>query len=79
MAKTCSTKSCLVHPEPYTTSMNNKDITIASKDRDAALKITSKQAYEWVKTGVWNLKTFEICLDHVICEAEAEAKWGGCS
>lgn len=47
-------------------------------DREEALKITSKQAYEWVKTGVWNLKTFEIWLDHVICNAEAEAKWGGC-
>lgn len=53
------------------------DITYA--DREAALKITAKQAYEWVKTGHWNLKTFEIWLDHVICDAEAEAKWGGCS
>lgn len=52
------------------------DLTYA--DREEALKISRKQAYEWVKTGVWNLKTFEIWLDHVICDAEAEAKWGGC-
>lgn len=50
-----------------------KDITIGSKDREAALKITPKQAYEWVKTGVWNLKTFEAWLDHVVSNAEANA------
>ncbi len=49
------------------------NITIGSKDRDAALKITTKQAYEWVKTGVWNLKTFEAWLDHVVSDAEDKA------
>lgn len=53
--------------------MLNKDITIGSKDREAALKITPKQAYEWVQTGVWNLKTFEAWLDHVVSNAEADA------
>ena len=53
-----------------------KDLTYA--DREAAIKITAAQAYEWVRTGEWSLKTFEIWFDHVICEAEAEAKWGGC-
>ena len=53
--------------------MIKKDITIGSKDREAALQITPKQAYEWVKTGVWNLKTFEIWLHHVVCDAAADA------
>jgi hypothetical protein len=55
----------------------NYNLTYA--DREKAIKITAGQAYILVKTGVWNLKTFEIWFDHVICEAEAEAKWGGCS
>ena len=56
--------------------MNKNDITFA--DREKALKITSAQAYEFVKSGVWSLKTFEIWLDHVVCDAAAEARYGGC-
>jgi hypothetical protein len=48
---------------------------LSYSDREEALKITAKQAYEWVKTGHWTLKTFEIWLDHVVCNAEAEAKY----
>jgi hypothetical protein len=48
---------------------------ITPRDREDALKITAKQAYEWVKTDHWNLKTFEIWLDHVICNAEYNAKY----
>jgi hypothetical protein len=48
---------------------------IKSTDRESYLKITAKQAYEWVKTGVWSLKTFEIWLDHVVCNAEYEAQY----
>ena len=44
-------------------------------DREEYLKITAKQAYEWVKTDHWNLKTFEIWLDHIICNAEYVAKY----
>ena len=44
------------------------DIEYSSKEE--ILKITSKQAYEWVKTGVWNLKTFKTWLEHVISNAE---------
>ena len=51
------------------------DIEYSSKEE--ILKITEKQAYEWVKTGVWNFKTFQIWLDHVIRDAEEEAKYGG--
>jgi hypothetical protein len=47
---------------------------IKATDREAYLKITAKQAYEWVKTGHWNLKTFKIWLDHVISNAEYEKK-----
>jgi hypothetical protein len=53
--------------------MNKNDITFA--DREKAIKITAGQAYILVKTGVWNLKTFEIWFDHVICQAEAEAQY----
>ena len=49
-------------------------INIKSTDRKAYLKITAKQAYEWIKTGHWDLKIFEIWLDHVICNAEYEAQ-----
>jgi hypothetical protein len=48
---------------------------IESNDREAYLKITAKQAYEWVKTGHWTRKTFETWLDHLICNAEYEAKY----
>jgi hypothetical protein len=53
--------------------MNKHDIK--STDREGYLNITSEQAYEWVKSGVWNLKKFQIWLDHVICNAEYEAKY----
>lgn len=42
-------------------------------DKETILKITEKQAYEWVKTGVWNFKTFKIWFDHVISNAEDNA------
>lgn len=48
---------------------------IKATDREGYLSITSEQAYEWVKSGVWNLKKFQIWLDHVICNAEYEAKY----
>ena len=51
------------------------DIEYSSKEE--ILKITEKQAYEWVKTGVWNFKNFQIWLDHVIRDAEEETKYGG--
>jgi hypothetical protein len=53
--------------------MSKNNITFA--DREKALKITSAQAYEFVKTGVWSLKIFEIWLDHVVCNAEYEAQY----
>lgn len=53
--------------------MIKKDITIGSKDREKALKITPELAYSLVKTGLWDLKTFEAWLDHVVSDAEATA------
>lgn len=47
------------------------DIEYSSKEE--ILKINPKQAYEWVKTGVWNFKTFKVWLDHVISDAESTA------
>ena len=55
--------------------MIKNDLTFSITDREEALKISHKQAYEWVKTGHWNLKTFEIWFDHVISNAEYEAKY----
>lgn len=54
--------------------MNND---IKYSDKETILKITEKQAYEWVKTGVWNFKTFQLWLDCVIRNAEEEARYGG--
>lgn len=51
--------------------MMKNDIEYSSKEE--ILQITPKQAYEWVKTGVWNLKTFQVWLNHVISKAEHEA------
>lgn len=56
----------------YNRNMN----TMNSKE--GYLSITSEQAYEWVKSGVWNLSTFQIWLDYVTREAELEARYGGC-
>lgn len=72
-------KRYIIHTTPqetqYNRNMINNDITFA--DREKALKITSAQAYEFVKSGVWSLKTFEIWLDHVVCNAEYKAQYYG--
>ena len=51
---------------------------IEPNDKKSYLSITSKQAYEWVKTGVWSLGMFQNWLDYVIRDAEDEARYGGC-
>ena len=48
-------------------------IKIEYSSKEEILKITEKQAYEWVKTGVWNFKTFQNWLDHVVSDAEEKA------
>lgn len=51
---------------------------IEPNDKKGYLSITSEQAYEWVKSGVWSLGMFQNWLDYVIRDAEDEARYGGC-
>ena len=51
---------------------------IEPNDKKSYLSITSEQAYEWVKTGLWSLGMFQNWLDYVIRDAEDEARYGGC-
>ena len=51
---------------------------IEPNDKKSYLSITSEQAYELVKSGVWSLGMFQNWLDYVIRDAEEEARYGGC-
>lgn len=51
---------------------------IEPNDKKGYLSITSEQAYELVKNGVWSLGMFQNWLDYVIRDAEDEARYGGC-
>ena len=52
-------------------NMTKNEIEHSSKEE--ILKITDEQAYEWVKTGVWDFKTFKVWLDIIIIDAESNA------
>lgn len=39
-------------------------------------KVSIKQAYEWAKTGYWDLKTFTKWVEHGKSVANSEGFWG---
>ena len=73
---TCPPESSIIDQMNDETPYDNPTediIKIEYNSKEEILKITEKQAYEWVKTGVWNFKTFQNWLDHVVSDAEEKA------
>lgn len=42
-------------------------------NKEELLKVTIEQAYEWVKTGHWDLKTFKFWHNVLVDQVEADA------